>query len=374
MSTAGSTQSVPHVATPTTLVIFGATGNLANRKLYPALAKLSAAGMLPDDFEVVGVSPQQLTDEVYRAQVATAMEDAASVGRFRHVAADVRTARWSAELAESLRESAAARRIVFYIATPPSLFENIVAGLSAAGLNRENNGPAASVVVEKPFGHDQASAHRLNRLLTESFQEQQIFRMDHYLGKDTVQNILAFRFENGLFEPTWNREYIDHVQITLAEADGIGVRGRYYEEAGALREGRNPQEDADQGDALHPDLELRTGRVRPSERGRVEGALRVNTAGLYQRLAQSYIRDGQSGARERERLAQAVRGGPRTHTRSLGNPQLDQSADRDAGRSSVRQRQPVLPQPVGNLEISIRFEDGAVFLDSTGLGKIPPLF
>jgi glucose-6-phosphate 1-dehydrogenase len=222
------------------LVIFGATGGLAMRKLYPALAKLSAAKMLPDDFEVVGVSQQRLEDDDYRSLIVTALKesgdgaDAKLLGAFRHVAADVRAALWPPVLKKALGTSG--RRVVYYVATPPSLFANIIDGLGATGLSKGAGPTAPSIVIEKPFGHDEASAHELNRRLAGAFAENQIYRMDHYLGKDTVQNILAFRFENGLFEPTWNRHYIDHVQITLAEGGGIGQRGRYYEESGALRD------------------------------------------------------------------------------------------------------------------------------------------
>lgn len=243
----GSTSSIPHVTTPTTLVIFGATGGLATRKLYPALAKLAAASLLPDDFQVVGVSQQRLGENEYQAVVATAIREAGIsaeaswLTRFHHAAVDVRKEGWAGEVAAAAQgPNSEARRVVFYVATPPSVFEAIITGLATLGQGRTAGAgsglPLPSIVIEKPFGHDGASAHRLNRLLANGFAEPQIFRMDHYLGKDTVQNILAFRFENGLFEPTWNRHYIDHVQITLAEAGGIGSRGRYYEESGALRD------------------------------------------------------------------------------------------------------------------------------------------
>jgi hypothetical protein len=191
----------------------------------------------------------------------------------------------------------------------------------------------------------------------------------------SVINIAAHAVDVSIPEggPITSRPFVADISATFHDVDNrtpqmFAARLRDWQSRGGRLEVAEAR--IQQGDALATGA----GQIRLSDSGGVEGALRVNTAGLYQRVAQSYIRDGQSGARERERLAQAVLGGPRTHTRSLGNTQLDQSADRDAGRSGERQRQPLVPQPVGNLEISIRFMDGAVFLDSTGLGKIPPLF
>ena len=242
------TPQFPKVTTPTTLVLFGATGALARRKLYPTLLKLKLEGLLPDDFRLVGVSRQNLTDEVFRAHLLEAME-AGTGDRFdataaREIAAaatqipgDVRSNQWARQLGETLHTDDANHHVIFYLAIAPSLFASVITTIGEAGLPRAGGAANnASIVIEKPFGHDRASAHKLNELLSEFFREEQIYRMDHYLGKDTVQNILAFRFENGLFEPIWNRHNIDHVQITLAEMGGIGSRGRYYEEAGALRD------------------------------------------------------------------------------------------------------------------------------------------
>lgn len=243
-----SAASIPHVSVPTTLVIFGGTGALAKRKLYPSLLKLSREGVLPADFRVLGISPQALSDDVFAGQIEAAMRDAGPIEDDEaatilrgatHLTLDVRNSGWAKKLAgvQALENLGRAHRhVIYYVATPPSLFGQIVAGLGEAGLSASAAPGSPAIVIEKPFGHDGSSAGALNAELGRFFNENQIYRMDHYLGKDTVQNILAFRFENGLFEPIWNREYIDHVQITLAEQTGIGERGRFYEETGALRD------------------------------------------------------------------------------------------------------------------------------------------
>lgn len=242
--------SLPKVTTPTTIVIFGVTGALASRKLLPALLKLEREGVLPRDFRMIGLSRQKLSDEVFTSQIEQSLKDNAAdiydesladtlMKKSRHVAGDLRTTQWTKQLGDALTEMEADQkdhRIIFYLATAPSLFGSVLTALGESKLAAEQRGRKVSVIVEKPFGHDTASAEKLNAIAMKYFREEQIYRMDHYLGKDTVQNILAFRFENGLFEPIWNREYIDHVQITFAEMGGIANRGRYYEESGALRD------------------------------------------------------------------------------------------------------------------------------------------
>jgi glucose-6-phosphate 1-dehydrogenase len=235
---------------PTSLIIFGATGDLAHRKLLPALYNLAHEGQLPERFEMVGVGRRDQEHEDFR--------DAArdSIDRFSRQRPDenvleglVRGMRYVqgsfddddvyVQVRRTLEEfdTWAGRKLdrVFYLSTAPEFFPLIAGKLGAAGLDQAEDAEVR-IVIEKPFGYDLASARKLNAELLEVFDEPQIFRIDHYLGKETVQNLMALRFANALFEPVWNRNYIDHVQITAAEDIGIGGRAGYYEGAGALRD------------------------------------------------------------------------------------------------------------------------------------------
>lgn len=235
---------------PTALVIFGATGDLANRKLLPAIYNLAHEGSLPERFELVALARRDLGD----AGFADALAD--SVRRFSRRTVDgdllggllsrVRYVCGAFDDGEAYRRLASALADVderygeplghvFYLATAPEFFSVICERLGAAGLTRRAGAPAR-VVIEKPFGYDLASARALNRQLLGVLDEDQLYRIDHYLGKETVQNLIALRFANALFEPVWNRNFIDHVQITAAEDIGIEGRAGYYERAGALRD------------------------------------------------------------------------------------------------------------------------------------------
>lgn len=231
------------------LVIFGASGDLTYRKLMPALYALHHQKLLPTHFEVVGVSRTALSDEAFKVKMAEGIRafsepyhlNEAKVqefcGRLTYHAMDPADAT-SYQGLKALLETKLDRgvtNIVFYLSLVPSLFGTVATNLASVGLNQEEGG-FRRLIVEKPFGYDLASSHRLNDNLHATFKEDQIYRIDHYLGKETVQNLLVLRFSNGIFEPLWNRNYIHHVEITAAESLGVGSRGGYYEGAGALRD------------------------------------------------------------------------------------------------------------------------------------------
>jgi len=235
---------------PTSLVVFGATGDLAHRKLLPALYNLAHDGALPERFELIAVARRDQAHEDFRAVARESIERFSrrrpDPDTLEGLLADMRYVQGTfdddqvyAELDRTLREfdeqAGHPLNRVFYLSTAPAFFPVIAGKLGDAGLNRADDAEVR-IVIEKPFGYDLASARQLNIDLLEEFDESQIFRIDHYLGKETVQNLMALRFANALFEPVWNRNYIDHVQITAAEDIGIGGRAGYYEGAGALRD------------------------------------------------------------------------------------------------------------------------------------------
>jgi glucose-6-phosphate 1-dehydrogenase len=233
------------------LVIFGAAGDLTWRKLVPALFDLYLDDLLPDKFAIFGVDGKSISAEDWRKRLQDGVKQFARHDKFddskwkefaSHLS-DCLTGNFKKSdtfdsLAKALNEQdkelGDQAEHVFYLATPPVIVENIVHNLGKAGLTKDSG--HSRLVFEKPFGHDQASAHELNQSLLKTLEESQIYRIDHFLGKETVQNILAFRFANALFEPIWDRRYIDHVQITVAETLGVEHRGEYYDKAGALRD------------------------------------------------------------------------------------------------------------------------------------------
>jgi glucose-6-phosphate 1-dehydrogenase len=235
---------------PTALVIFGATGDLAHRKLLPALYNLAHEGALPERFELIGVARSEQSHDEFRETARESIERfsrrkpdadvlASLISDVRYVSGSFDEDHVYSELDKTLGEfdehAGQPLNRVFYLSTAPSFFPVIAGKLGAAGLH-EAEKAETRVVIEKPFGYDLASARQLNADLLEVLDESQIFRIDHYLGKETVQNLMALRFANALFEPVWNRNFVDNVQITAAEDLGIGGRAGYYESAGALRD------------------------------------------------------------------------------------------------------------------------------------------
>ena len=233
-----------------TVVIFGASGDLAKRKLIPALFNLACEDVIKDGgrFRVVGVGRTQISDDDFRKDMHEWTSKSKDTRQYSeenwtkyaeqlsYFVGDPKSAQMFDELKKYLEELPnASKNYIFYLSTPPSVYADYIEGLGKAGLGDESAG-FRRVVIEKPFGHDLESAKDLNRKVGDILKEEQVYRIDHYLGKETVQNILVFRFANSLFEPVWNRNYIDFVEITAAEPLGTGGRAAYYEEAGALRD------------------------------------------------------------------------------------------------------------------------------------------
>ncbi len=234
-----------------TIVIFGASGDLTKRKLLPALYNLKVLKLLPQNFAVIGVAVSDGNDEMYRQKITGDIKEFAtrpvddkewddfanrsyyiqgdfnSIDTFKHL---------SAKIAEAQKTWNLPGNVLFYLAVSPSFFGKVVEQLDTVGLTKEEGGVWRRVIIEKPFGHDLASARQLNADLSSHISESQIYRIDHYLGKETVQNIMVFRFGNSIFEPIWNRRYIEYVQITVAEELGVEMRGGYYDHSGVMRD------------------------------------------------------------------------------------------------------------------------------------------
>ncbi len=240
-------------APPTAMVVFGASGDLVTRKLLPSLAQIRERGLLSEHFCLLGCGRTEYSDEQFRRTARDALGEytkglshgtaASFVEKLHYVSGDYNDPALYQRVKDRLAELKNRHDIhgcdVFYLAVPPVLYGSIAEHLGAAGLScrdRPNCHQQARLVVEKPFGRDLASATELNQVLDKWFKEEQIYRIDHYLGKETVQNLMIFRFANAIFEPVWNRSHIDHIQITIAETLGVEHRASYYDQSGALRD------------------------------------------------------------------------------------------------------------------------------------------
>lgn len=255
MSVETSRSGAPYggVAEPCTVVLFGASGDLAKRKVIPAMYGLAQHGSLGPRYAILGFARTPMSDESFRTAAGDAAKSISEAGPIEpkqwdefaanlfYVAGDYGDAQAYANLAKRLSELEAAGKLgsnrLFYLSTPPEVYPDIVEQMGKAGLARPSSPNSwVRIIIEKPFGRDLASAKELNKIVLNVFEEKQVYRIDHYLGKDTVQNLLVLRFGNGIFEPLWNRNYVDHVQITAAETLGVERRGGFYETAGALRD------------------------------------------------------------------------------------------------------------------------------------------
>jgi glucose-6-phosphate 1-dehydrogenase len=249
--TAPNATRVGRPGDPCIMVIFGAAGDLTRRKLIPALYNLASEQLLSREFAILGIARSPMSTEQFRDKVSQDIKTYATgtvdsdlwewfVRRMHYLSGDFDDANTYIQLRDLLqkldKDYSTHGNYFFYLATAPTYFAPIVDQLGKAGLVEESNRQWRRVIVEKPFGRDLDTARTLNQQLRKVLNEKQIYRIDHYLGKETVQNILAFRFANGIFEPIWNRRYIDHVQISVAETVGVEQRGSYYDEAGALRD------------------------------------------------------------------------------------------------------------------------------------------
>ena len=247
----GANEPKPKAAGPCVMVIFGATGDLTSRKLMPALYNLLKLGLISDNFAVVGTGREEYPTDKFRDMMSERLKMFATgqleekelqwlVSRIHYCGGAFDNPELYQKIAETLakvdEQYQTNGNYFFYLATSPAFFETVTQNLDRVGLTKQENGRWRRVVYEKPFGSDLASAKALNATIKKVLEENQIYRIDHYLGKETVQNVLAFRFGNGIFEPVWNRRYVEHVQITVAETVGVERRGGYFDVAGTLRD------------------------------------------------------------------------------------------------------------------------------------------
>jgi glucose-6-phosphate 1-dehydrogenase len=317
---------------PCALVIFGAGGDLTKRKLIPALYNLVREGLLHDDFAVIGFARQPIGDDGYRAKLEADMREFATSEltpqqwgwlkeRVCYCQADFNEPdafqKLGAVLARVEKERGTRGNALFYLATAPEFFGEVVRKLSSAGLVQESDGRWRRIIVEKPFGRDFDSARALNAELRSIIDERQIYRIDHYLGKETVQNLMMFRFANGIFEPIWNRRYVDHVQITVAETVGVESRGDYYDKSGCLRDMvPNHIFQLISLVAMEPPISFEADAVRDEQTKVLRAMPPMTPEEVLQRTVRGQYGDGRVGAKEVKayRATPKVRPDSRTET------------------------------------------------------------
>jgi glucose-6-phosphate 1-dehydrogenase len=320
-------------APPAAIVIFGAAGDLTKRKLLPALYNLKGHGLLPRELAIVGVARREKTHEAFREEQSREIREFATTVVDGALWAELREALYyqagefsdpatysqlATLLAEVAKRHGTGGNALFYLAVPPDLFGEVVRRLGEVGLLREEEA-WRRVIVEKPFGRDLASAQALNAELARALTERQIYRIDHYLGKETVQNILVFRFANGVFEPIWNRRYVDHVQLMVAETVGVEDRGNYYETAGVLRDMiQNHMFQLLALTAMEPPISFEADAVR-DEKVKVLHAIRpMSRDEILQRTVRGQYGEGEGGGRRLRGYRQEPKVAPTSTTETYG--------------------------------------------------------
>ena len=374
-------------ASPCTFVIFGAAGDLTKRKLIPALYNLRANGLLAREFAIIGVARKEKSHQQFREEQSAAIREFATrpvdealwaglcdalyyqAGEFTDPATYANLAGLLSEVAKT---HGTGGNVLFYLAVPPAFFGEIIRRLGEAGLARQEGGVWRRVIIEKPFGRDLESARALNAEIGAVLREDQVYRIDHYLGKETVQNILVFRFANGIFEPIWNRRYIDHVQLMVAETVGVEDRGGYYETAGVLRDMiQNHMFQLLALVAMEPPIAFQADAVR-DEKVKVLRAIRPMTpAKVRERTVRGQYGEGQVNGRPAPAYRREPKVAPASTTETYAALKLFVENWRWAGipfylRSGKR-------LPTRDTTIVIQFRQPPLLLfEETAVGEIEP--
>jgi glucose-6-phosphate 1-dehydrogenase len=357
---------------PCTLVIFGATGDLTKRKLVPGLYSLAQEHLLPQDYAVIGFARRDKTHDVFRQEMRQAVQEFARypldetlwetfASRLYYHRSTFDDAVGYEHLREFLQEVDSKHgtqdRVIYYLSTPPEAFNDIIHHLHAAGLATagELHGAWPRIVVEKPFGHDLESARELNAHFRSTFDEERIYRIDHYLGKETVQNIMVLRFANGIFEPLWNQKYIAHVQITVSEELGVEERGGYYDTAGALRDMmQNHLLQLLTLTAMEPPGSLRADAIRNEKMKVLETIHPLHGADIDRYVMRGQYGPGRIGTREFVAYRQEPRVKPDSTTETFVAMQLTLDNWRWAGVPFYLRSGKALPKRIS--EIAIHFK------------------